>query len=181
LGKFPVPLLSKRFGVIGKRLNEMGLGLDDSPVVSLDDEEDAKSISHSVTLEEDTSDLNLLKKVLLQLSERVSRRMRREGFYGRRIAITVRYSDFFTFSKQKTFSKWINSGNEIFRQAFDIFESIPHPKSIRLLGVGVSELKKEGYQLDLFEKSGKKETLLKAMDRVNERFGDWTLTWAGLY
>jgi DNA polymerase-4 len=181
LGRFQVSLLTKRFGVIGKKLNEMGLGLDDSPVVSLDDEEDAKSISHSVTLEEDTSDLNLLKKVLLQLSERVSRRMRREGFYGRRIAITVRYSDFFTFSKQKTFSKWINSGNEIFRQAFDIFESIPHPKSIRLLGVGVSELKKEGYQLDLFEKSGKKETLLKAMDRVNERFGDWTLTWAGLY
>jgi DNA polymerase-4 len=181
LGRFQVSLLTKRFGVIGKKLNEMGLGLDDSPVVSLDDEEDAKSISHSVTLEEDTSDLNLLKKVLLQLSERVSRRMRREGFYGRRIAITVRYSDFFTFSKQKTFSKWIQSGNEIFRQAFDIFESIPHPKAIRLLGVGVSELKKEGYQLDLFEKSGKKETLLKAMDRVNERFGDWTLTWAGLY
>ena len=181
LGRSPVPLLTKRFGVIGKRLIEMGLGLDDSPVVPSDDEEDAKSISHSVTLEADTSDLNLLKKVLLQLAERVSRRMRREGFYGRRIAINVRYSDFFTFSKQKTFSKWINSGNEIFRQALDIFESIPHPKPIRLLGVGVSELRKEGYQLDLFEKRGKKETLLKAMDRVNERFGDWTLTWAGLY
>jgi DNA polymerase-4 len=181
LGRFQVPLLTKRFGVIGERLHEMGLGLDESPVVSLDEEEEAKSVSHSVTLEADTSDLNLLKKVLLQLSERVSRRMRREGFYGRRIAITVRYSDFFTFSKQKTFSKWINSGNEIFRQAFEIFESIPHPKPIRLLGVGVSELRKEGYQLDLFEKSGKKETLLKAMDRVNERFGDWTLTWAGLY
>ena len=34
----------------------MGLGLDDSPVVPFDEEEDAKSISHSVTLEEDTSD-----------------------------------------------------------------------------------------------------------------------------
>jgi len=159
----------------------MGLGLDESPVVPLDEEEDAKSISHSVTLEEDTSDPNLLKKVLLQLSERVSRRMRREGFYGRRIVITVRYSDFFTFSKQMTLSKWINSGNEIFRQAFEIFESIPHPKPIRLLGVGVSELKKEGYQLDLFEKRDKKDNLLKAMDRVNDRFGDWTLTWASLY
>ena len=42
--------------MIGKRLHEMGLGLDDSPVVPFEEEEDAKSISHSVTLEEDTSD-----------------------------------------------------------------------------------------------------------------------------
>jgi len=181
LGKFPVSDLAKRFGVIGERLHEMGLGLDDSPVIPFDEEEDAKSISHSVTFEEDTSDANMLRKVLLQLSERVSRRMRREGFYGKRIVLTVRYLDFFTFSKQKTFSKWMNSGNEIFQHAFEIFESISHPKPIRLLGVGVSQLKKEGCQLGLFEKREKKDNLLKAMDRVNERFGDWTLTWAGLY
>ena len=181
LGRFPISVLSKRFGVIGERLHEMGLGLDDSPVVPFDEEEDAKSISHSVTLEEDTSDPNILRKVMLQLSERVSKRMRREGFYGKRIALTVRYSDFFTFSKQKTFPKWMNGGNEIFHHTFEIFRSISHPKPIRLLGVGVSELKKEGYQLDLFEKRDKKVNLLKAMDRVNERFGDWTLTWAELY
>ena len=181
LGNFPVSFLSKRFGAIGEGLHEMGLGLDDSPVVPFDEEEDAKSISHSVTLGEDTSDPNILKKVLLQLSERVSRRMRKEGFYGKRIVLTVRYSDFFTFSKQKTVSKWMNSGNEIFQYAFETFNSVSHPKPIRLLGVGMSLLKKEWCQLDLFEKRGKKDNLLKAMDRVNERFGDWTLTWAGLY
>jgi len=181
LGRFPISVLTQRFGAIGEGLHEMGLGLDDRPVVPFDEEEDAKSISHSVTLEEDTSDPNMLRKVLLQLSERVSRRMRREGFYGKRIAVTVRYSDFFTFSKQKTLSKWMNSGNEIFKLASEIFESIPHPKPIRLLGVGMFLLKKEWCQLDLFEKRGKKDNLLKAMDRVNERFGDWTLTWAGLH
>jgi DNA polymerase-4 len=159
----------------------MGLGLDDSPVMPFDDEEEAKSISHSVTLEEDTANLNILRKVLLQLSEKVSRRMRKESYYGKRIALTVRYSDFFTFSKQKTLSQWMNSGNEIFKQALGMFKSIPHPKPIRLLGVGVSQLKKEGCQLDLFERRDKKDCLLKAMDRVNERFGDWTLTWGALY
>jgi DNA polymerase-4 len=181
LGRAPVSILTKRFGVIGGRLHEMGLGLDDSPVVSFDEEEDAKSISHSVTLEEDTSDIHLLRKVLFQLSERVSRRMRRDGYFGGRIVLTVRYSDFFTFSKQKTIPQVINSGNEIFKRSLEIFESISHPKPIRLLGVGVSLLKKEWCQLTLFEKGDKKEKMLKAMDRVNERFGDWTLTWAGLY
>jgi DNA polymerase-4 len=181
LARIPVPFLSRRFGAIGGRLHEMGLGLDDSPVLPFDEEEDAKSISHSVTLEEDTSDPDLIRKVLLQLSERVSRRMRRDRFHGKRVILTVRYSDFYTFSRQKTLSRLINSGNEIYRQAFEIFESISHPKPIRLLGVGISQLKKEWCQLDLFERREKKDQLLKAMDRVNERFGDWTLTWASLH
>jgi len=181
MGKIPVPFLKRRFGAIGESLHEMGLGLDDSPVVPFDEEEDAKSLSHSVTLEEDTSDPVLIKKVLLQLSERVSRRMRREGFYGKRVTLTVRYSDFFTFTKQKTLSQWVNSGNEIFRYSLQIFESVSHPKPIRLLGVGVSVFNKDWCQLDLFEKREKKDHLLKAMDSVNHRFGDWTLTWGGLY
>ena len=181
LGRFPVPLLEKRFGVIGKRLQEMGLGLDDSSVIPFDEEEDPKSISHSVTLEEDTSKLHVLKKVLLQLSERVSRRMRKDSFYGRRVTLTVRYSDFYTFTKQKTLSQWINSGPEIFQHSFDIYESISHPRPIRLLGVGVSQLKKEWCQLPLFVKREKMDNLLRAVDQVNGRFGDWTLTWGSLF
>jgi DNA polymerase-4 len=107
--------------------------------------------------------------------------MRKEGFYGSRVILTVRYSDFYTFSKQKTFPGWINSGNEIFRHSEALFESISHPKPIRLLGVGVSHLKREWGQKDLFENRGKKDSLLEAIDRVNDRFGDWTLTWSSLY
>lgn len=181
LGKVPVRTLTKRFGIIGERLKEMGMGWDESPVIPFDEEEDAKSISHSVTLEEDTSEPLFLRKVLLQLSERVSRRMRKEGYYGSRVVLTVRYSDFYTFSKQKTLTRLINNGNEIFRHCLEIFESLSHPKPIRLLGVGVSHLKREWVQLDLFDKKEKRDNLLKAMDRVNERFGDRTLTWAELY
>jgi len=68
----------------------------------------------AITLEEDTSDLPLIRKVLLQLSERVSRRMRKDFFYGQRVILTIRYSDFYTFTKQKTLAQPINSGNEIF-------------------------------------------------------------------
>jgi DNA polymerase-4 len=180
MAKYPVPALTKRFGVIGERLHEMGLGIDDSPVVSSQEDADPRSISHSVTLEEDTSDVETLKRVLLELSERVSKRLREGSFYCSRIVLTVRYSDFYTFSKQKTLSQSINSGNEIFRHIFEIFQSISHPRRIRLLGVGATLLKKERGQLNLFEKGERKDNLLKAMDQVNERFGDWTLTWASL-
>jgi DNA polymerase-4 len=107
--------------------------------------------------------------------------MRRDFCYGQRVTLTVRYSDFYTFTKQATLPQCINSGNEIFHQAFEIFESIPHPKTIRLLGVGMSLLRKEWYQLNLFEKRGQLDNLLKAMDEVNGRFGDWKLTWGSLF
>jgi len=180
LGKFPVSSLTQRFGVIGERLHEMGLGIDESPVIPFDEEEDPKSVSHSVTLEKDTSELEALKKVLLQLSERVSRRMRRDSLYGKRVTLTVRYSDFYTFTKQKTLSQSMNSGNDIFREGLEIYRSISHPKPIRLLGIGMSLLEKEWSQLGLFDRREKNDHLLRAMDQVNDRFGDWTLTWASL-
>ena len=158
----------------------MGLGIDECPVIPFDEEEDPKSVSHSVTLEKDTSELEALKKVLLQLSERVSRRMRRDSLYGKRVTLTVRYSDFYTFTKQKTLSQSMNSGNDIFREGLEIYRSISHPKPIRLLGIGMSLLEKEWSQLGLFDRREKNDHLLKAMDQVNDRFGDWTLTWASL-
>ena len=34
--------------------------------------------------------------------------------------------------------------------------------------------------MNLFEKREESDILLKAIDQVNERFGDWTLTWTSL-
>ena len=41
LGEFPVKELENKFGIIGKRLHQMGLGIDESPVVPLEDTPDA--------------------------------------------------------------------------------------------------------------------------------------------
>lgn len=173
--------LKKRFGVVGQKLYEIAHGMDESPVIAFDEEEPQQSISHYITLEEDTNDFDFLNKVLFQLSEKVARRMRKEGLYGSRVCLTVRYSDFYTISKQRTLSRFTSSGNEIFKEVKAVFNSIPHPKPIRLLGIKISNLKKEGYQLGLFENREKKEKLLKALDEINEKFGEWTLCWGGLF
>ena len=38
LGRFPADILIKKFGVIGRHLHYMGLGIDDSPVVTAEDQ-----------------------------------------------------------------------------------------------------------------------------------------------
>ena len=94
LGRFPVKELEDKFGIVGKRLHQMGLGIDESPVVPVEDTPDAKSVGHSMTLERNVSNGEDMNRYLLQLSEMVGRRLRRSHYSGRTIALTLRYSDF---------------------------------------------------------------------------------------
>ncbi len=179
LGRVPEGILTRKFGVIGHTLHLMGLGIDESPVVPYQQEPEAKSVGHSTTLKRDISSEHQITSVLWKLSEMVGRRMRREGFSGRTIALTVRYEDFFTLTKRRTLRRYINSGQEIFEGAWRIFQSIVHRKAVRLLGVSVTNLS-HCYQLPLFEKEGKKLRITRAMDRINDQWGEFTITWAGL-
>ncbi|UCD85923.1 MAG: DNA polymerase IV [Deltaproteobacteria bacterium] len=179
LGRFPEGTLTKRFGVIGHTLHLMGLGIDENPVVPYQREPEAKSVGHSTTLERDISSEHQIASVLWRLSEMVGRRMRRERFSGRTIALTVRYEDFFTLTKRRTLVRYIEGSQEIFEGAWGIFQSIVHRKAVRLLGVSVTNLS-HCQQLLLFEEESKKLRITRAMDRINDRWGEFTVTWAGL-
>jgi DNA polymerase-4 len=179
LGRFPEEILTKRFGVMGHTLHLMGLGIDESPVVPYQEEPEAKSVGHSTTLKRDISGEHQIASVLWRLSEMVGRRMRREGFSGRTIALTVRYEDFYTLNKRRTLKKSISSGQEVFEGAWGIFQSIVHRKAVRLLGVSVTNLS-HCYQLPLFEEERKRLRISRAMDKINDQWGEFTVTWAGL-
>lgn len=49
-------------------------------------------------------------------------------------------------------------------------------KPVRLVGVSVSNLVKGEKQLPLFERDRKRERLLSATDRINDRFGEFTVS-----
>ena len=91
LGRASIHVLKNRLGVIGERLKLMAQGIDDSPVVPMEQEADAKSVGHSMTLDRDVSDRETLERHILQLSEMVGRRLRRGGYAGRTVALTLRY------------------------------------------------------------------------------------------
>ena len=180
LGVTPVSVLKRRFGIIGERLREMGRGIDDSPVIPMTEESEPKSVGHSMTLDNDISDRDEIRRYLLQLSEMVGRRLRK-NYYGRRtVTLTLRYSDFHTFSKQLTIKKYINDSQEIFHTALQILHSIRLRQSVRLLGVRVSNLSKDSLQLSLFPQDQMKRTTLEVMDSINDRYGEFTLTFAAI-
>jgi len=181
LGRCDVERLTRKFGIIGKRLKEMGQGLDNSPVVQYGEEDEVKSVGHSSTLERDIDDPVEIRRFLLQLSEMVGRRARRYNVSGRTVHLYVRYADFFSsWGKQVTLKNYVNLSDEIYRAALGILEGVELEQPVRLLGVSLSNLKHQTEQLPLFEDERKKLFATQAMDKVNERFGSMAVTYGSL-
>lgn len=176
LGNAPIDLLVRHFGIIGHILSQMGRGIDGNSVVSYTEEEEVKSMGHSYTLPLDTSDMETIRTVLLRLSEQVGRRLRKAGYKGRKVTLVLRYSDFFTFSRDLSIPDYIDYGPDICYVALRILERIGRlAKPVRLVGVKVSNLISDSGQMYLLESYKKREALIGAIDRINDKFGEFTI------
>ncbi len=172
LRKVPEAVLSRKFGKFGRRLAELSRGIDPSHVIP---ESESKSISAETTLDEDTDDIETLKKHLMAQAETVGRRLRREGLEGRTITLKLKYSDFRLITRSRTIESPTNSTRVIFDTTLELLERERRASKARLVGVGISNLEKSIQQLPLFEGStqaGQKHMLLdRAIDEVSEKFG----------
>jgi DNA polymerase-4 len=157
----------------------MGLGIDESPVVSFEEEPDAKSIGHSMTLNEDIYRIEDIQRQILLLSEMVGKRARRNHYSGRTITLTIRYKDFSSFTRRSTISIFINDTFDIYLTAISILKSMKIEQPVRLLGVRISSLTKN-LQRPLFFDERKKEIVTETMDHINDLYGDFTATWGSL-
>jgi len=181
LGRFPVGILRKRFGIIGEQLSRMGRGMDDSPVIPAEHAEEVKSVGHSMTLERDIEDRQEILRFLLQLSEMVGRRARRYKVWGKTVTLSIRYADFDTWTgRQETLGDFINLSEDIYRATVAILDTLTLLQPVRLLGVRLSNLRHASSQLPLFPEERKKAVLADAMDEVNDRYGNFSVTFASL-
>ena len=181
LGRCDEARLTRKFGIIGKRLKEMGQGVDNSPVIQYGEEEAVKSVGHSRTLERDIDDPAEIRRFLLQLSEMVGSRARRYGVSGKTVHVYVRYADFFSsWGKQTTLKNYINQSDDIYKAALSILTTVELEQPVRLLGVCLSNLKQQAEQLPLFEDERKKLFATQAMDKANDRYGSMAVTFATL-
>lgn len=181
LGAFPESILRERFGIIGERLKSMGQGMDASPIVPMGEEEEAKSVGHSTTLPADVSDKAVVRRYILKLSEMVGARARRHNLKGRKVSLTLRYPDFYTFSTQRTLPSYTNDTHSIYMTALNILEAQRLRSAVRLIGVSIFDIAKGSLQMPLFEEDRKKEKLLEVMDSLNMHFGEFTLTWGTIF
>lgn len=174
LRRFEREFLVERFGKFGERLLRIASGGVDSPVVPYTA---PKSISGEVTLEEDTRDFSKIKGILLAQSDRVARRLRKQGFRGRTVTLKLKTGDFKTLTRSSTLESPVHLADVIYREAVKLLEAEGLKKKVRLVGVGVGKLEpaSESGQLPLFHEGSGREKKLeraeRAMDEIVDRFG----------
>ncbi len=149
LAAFDLDRLRLTFGRHAVELQERARGIDDRPVAA--DPEPAKSISQERTFDRDVDDPEILREQLVEMSETVADYLRRRGLVAHTVVVKYRWTDFTTFTRQRTVERAIDSAGEIARLAIAIWEANWRDEKLRLIGVGVTNLEEPaGRQLELF-------------------------------
>ena len=183
LARMPVEALEQAFGSGGRELWELANGIDDREVVP---EEEAKSIGAETTFGEDTDDLEEIRTTLLELSDRVARRLRREGYRAEGVTLKFRDHDFRTLTRAAMLPQPTDLGDDFFRAVWAMLRALEwRGKRVRLLGVTATRLTaaggQSGDQLHLFQRSAEsKERLARTVDAIRERFGSGAIARASL-
>jgi len=158
--------------VSGASLYELAWGRDYRDV---EPEEIDKSISAAETFERDIEDQAIILREFLRLTEKATARMRSKDMSARTISIKVRFADFKTITRSKTFSLPISGTKEVFEVAKTLFIALKLDRArIRLVGVSLEGLM-DGVdgpeQLELGERDKGWREATAAIDKASARFG----------
>ncbi len=180
--------LAKIFGVTGTYLHDAANGIGKRDVG--EEDRDAKSISRSTTFASDTNDSEFISSVFFYLSEKIARELRAEDLVASTVNVRMRYSDgapllgyrkeshsadrrFVTYQKSRTLDFETNSEFEIASTGYSLFRSLwLEGMKVRLVGIGVTNIRKGCSQPDLFPHLvERREDLLHGVDAIREKFG----------
>jgi DNA polymerase-4 len=127
--------LEEHFGKSGAWFYDLARGVDDSPVISI---QDRKSMGREETYPEDILEMDKIKNYLEQLCFDVEKDLRSEGLKGRTITLKIKYLDFKQITRSITIEKAVQSGATIYGRILKLLDNtLAVKKKIRLLGVSV--------------------------------------------
>ena len=136
-----------------------------------------KSIGHSHALKNQRAGPAEIARLLCKLTEKMGRRMRRLGYAARGVYMAFLYADNSHWHKRAMTATPLFDSNEIYKRVMQLFAAAPQGKPIHTLSVSCYGLVREPLQqLSLLEDVQKKRALTNALDAINERWGDFTIT-----
>lgn len=168
--------LARQFGDDGYRLWQLAHGIDNRRV---EPERDAKSVSAETTFEHDISDSETLLPVLMELCEKVGRRLRRSDLAGRTVVLKLKTKDFKQRTRNQTLPEPTRRAAKLYEIGRDLLLRELDGTRFRLIGIGVSDLydSEDADHGDLVDTKAKRGAELEeALDRLRDRFGGQAVT-----
>ncbi len=164
--------LLRRYGEEGRRLSRLAHGIDERKV---DPARETKSISSETTFERDIADFRTLERILWNLTEEVSVRLKHNELAGATITLKLKTADFKICTRARSLETATQLAGRIFGAARMLLERETDGTHFRLLGVGASALVSadEADPADLVD--GRAALAEHAVDDLRARFGDAVL------
>lgn len=136
-----------------------------------------RSYGNSYALPKPFSKIEDLSPILSKLVTKMSARLRRAGYKARGVHLAVDYRDGSFWHKGVSFPEDLFDSRDIYKKALRILSFSPYAKPVRSLAVSCFNLQKiNALQLNLLVDVPRKERVVKAVDSINERWGDFVVT-----
>lgn len=134
-----------------------------------------KSIGHSYCIPKKTADKKYLETVYYKLCEKTGRRLRALGLEAGEIKIGLAYKcEGGIYKSFKTPEKMFTT-EDIFGHIENFFKREEVLSPAKMLAVSVSRLVQAGNQMSLFMDNLKIKKLSRAMDKINDKYGEYTV------
>ena len=161
--------LMKQFSVEGRRLWRLARGIDDRVVVA---DRGAKTISSETTFDTDIRDFATLERLLWQLSEKVSARLKTGNLAGSTITLKLKTADFRQRTRSQTVQSPTQLAAKIFATSREMLAREIDGTAFRLMGTGVSALRPGSMADDTDMLDRRSAHAERAMDDLRRKFGN---------
>jgi DNA polymerase-4 len=170
----PVKTLARVVGqAAAEHLYELSWGRDPRTVTPNQAE---KSIGAERTFESDIDDPEEILAQILDLSNKVAKRLRAANYFSRTITIKVRFADFTSVTRSKSLPSSTDLATDIYATSKSLFEAMHLQRArIRLVGVratGLVPTSESSVQLEFSERDSGWREAEEAMDQVSLKFGN---------
>jgi DNA polymerase-4 len=140
---------------------------------------DTKTIGRQYVLDEMRPTDESVRARLAYLCETTAIKLRYKGLAARGIFVYVRYASGDYWYERRKFKSLFFTNNEVCRRATLLFNNRPRDAYEREIGVSCYGLEPSNMnQISLLEEVNKEIWLTQAMDRINNEFGEFTITFA---
>ena len=174
LAKADRSFLKKILKSHGETIWRYANGIDDSPVIPKSGISQ-KEVGNSTTIDHDVDSAEEAHRILLALTEMVSRRLRKMGRFASVAAVSITTSEFLRYGHQMRLETATDSTSDIYRHVCVLFDEAWRGEKIRHLGVSLSGLSSEcEIRMNLLSQdtAGADRAADSAVDLIRERFGE---------
>ncbi|OGH14952.1 MAG: hypothetical protein A2860_01975 [Candidatus Levybacteria bacterium RIFCSPHIGHO2_01_FULL_37_33] len=160
-------------------LRNISEGKDNSEIIPYTQAPEVKSIGRNYCLPQNEYDKRKILQNTYELWEEISIKLRKLNKKARTLGFSLQGN--IDIHKRKTYGFYFDDSQEVFHLFNNLLEDdkekfFAKDSYIRQISVWVSSLEdSDNISLSLFDKDFKKSNVLKAVDKINDKFGDHTI------